>query len=222
MIRGRGGGLGAIGEHGGVSSGNAPPNQPDGSGSDELRPTGRPNARLRQTVRDMVISLVVVLAVIGVIMAITWRPAPDPVRAIDPAPTLELARSQADYPVVYPADLDPQWRPTSARWEATPDSIPLPAWQVGFVTPQGDYAQVGQTATDNPAFIAGQVGNARPTGEWAAWQTYEGVEQRALVSVEDGVTIVVSGTAPWETLQMLAERLSGSAVPTPVESPGPS
>jgi hypothetical protein len=187
--------------------------------SGELRPTGRPNARLRQTVRDMLISLVVVFAAIAAILIITWRPTPDPVREIDPTPTLELARSQAAYPVVYPASLDPAWRPTSARWEATAESMPLPAWQVGFVTPEGDYAQLGQSATDNPAYIAGQVGQARPAGEWSGWQTYEGVEQRALVRVEDGVTIVVSGTAPWETLQKLAGQLSGTAAPTPKVPP---
>lgn len=183
-----------------------------------LRPTGRPNARLRQTVRDMVISLVVVLAAIGVILALTWRPAPDPVRVIDPAPALTLARAQADYPVVYPADLDAGWRPTSARWELTPASMPDPAWHVGFVTPDDAYAQLGQSATENPAYLASQVGRGQPSGEWAGWQTYESAGQRALVSIVDGVTVVVSGTAEWPTLQALAERLSSTAVPPPPAS----
>lgn len=192
--------------------------------SGELRPTGRPNARLRQTVRDMVLSLAVVLAAIGVIFAITWRPLPDPVRVIDPAPELSLARAQASYPVVYPAGLDAGWRPTSARWEITPSSLPDPAWHVGFVTPADDYAQLGQSATENPAYVADQVGVARPAGEWAGWTRYDSADQRALVRIDDGVTVVVSGTAPWATLESLAERLSPTATPiptTPTATPSP-
>lgn len=193
------------------------PGQPDGSGTayppGELRPTGRPNARLRQTVRDMVLSLAVVLAAIAVIMLITWRPTPDPVRVIDPAPELTLARAQAEYPVLYPADLDAAWRPTSARWEITPTSEPDPAWHVGFVTPEDAYAQLGQSATDDESYIAGQVGAAEPAGEWQGWLRYDSPDQRALVRVQEGVTVVVSGTAPWPTLQVLAERLSPTAVP---------
>ncbi len=180
-----------------------------------LRPTGRPNARLRQTVRDMVLSLAVVLAAIAVIMAITWRPAPDPVRVVDPAPELALARAQAPYPVLYPADLDPSWRPTSARWEITPTSMPDPAWHVGFVTPEIDYAQLGQSASQDPAYVAEQIAGAEPAGEWNGWLRYDSADQRALVRVDGGVTVVVSGTAPWSSLELLADRLSPTGVPTP-------
>lgn len=202
------------------------PGQPDGSGMayppGELRPTGRPNARLRQTVRDMVLSLAVVLAAIAVIMLITWRPTPDPVRVVDPAPELSLARAQADYPVLYPADLDAAWRPTSARWEITPASEPDPAWHVGFVTPEDAYAQLGQSATDEESYVAGQVGAAEPAGEWQGWLRYDSPDQRALVRVQEGVTVVVSGTAPWPTLEVLAERLSPTAVPSAPQTSAPA
>lgn len=180
----------------------------------ELRPTGRPNARLRQTVRDMVLSLVVVLGAIGVILAITWRPSPDPVRVIDPGPVLAAARAQAPYPVLYPADLADGWRPTSARWEITPTSTPDPAWHLGLVTPHEEYAQVGQTASANTAYVTEQVGRSAPTGEWEGWQRYESSGQRALLRISDGVTIVVSGTASWQTLELLTQRLSATAGPT--------
>ena len=188
----------------------------------ELRPTGRSNARLRQTVRDMILSLVVVLAVIAVILVLTWRPAPDPVRVIDPTPALSLARVQADYPLLYPADLDAAWRATSARWEITPSSQPDPAWHVGFVTPDDAYAQLGQSATEDPSYVDDQVGVAKPAGEWEGWLRYDSADQRALVRFDGGVTVVVSGTAPWPTLQALAERLSPTAVPIPLESAVPT
>ena len=204
-------GDGPVAEASGPASATPGPAEPG-----ELRPTGRSNARLRQTVRDMILSLVVVLAVIAVILVLTWRPAPDPVRVIDPTPALSLARVQADYPVLYPADLDAAWRATSARWEITPSSQPDPAWHVGFVTPDDAYAQLGQSATEDPSYVADQVGIAKPAGEWDGWLRYDSSDQRALVRIDGGVTVVVSGTAPWPTLQLLAERLSPTAVPIPL------
>ncbi len=209
-----------IREHGRVSDDRpgteGPPPVPVVPG--ELRPTGRPNARLRQTVRDMVISLAVVLASIAVIMAITWRPTPDPVRVIDPTPVLVQARAEADYPILYPAGLDAAWRPTSARWEITPASAPDPAWHVGFVTPDDAYAQLGQSVTEDPSYVGDQIGAAEPAGEWEGWIRYDSIDQRALVRVDSGVTVVVSGTAPWPTLQVLAERLSPTGEPTRSET----
>jgi hypothetical protein len=166
----------------------------------------------------MLLSLVVVFAAIAAILLVTWRPTPDPVRVIDPTPTLALARAQADYPVLYPADLDAAWRPTSARWEITPASEPDPAWHVGFVTPDDAYAQIGQSATDDAAYVEEQVGQAQPAGDWQGWLRYDSTDQRALVRIDGGVTIVVSGTAPWPTMQLLAERLSPTAVPAPAQS----
>lgn len=224
MVDGQGVGLSMIGDHGGVTSdasvpesGEIPP-APRAEEPGALRPTGRPNARLLQTIRDMVISLAVVFVAIGAVMLVTWRPAPEPVRVVDPTPALLQARIEADYPVLYPADLDAAWRPTSARWEVTDASTPDPAWHVGFVTPEGAYAQIGQTASEESAYASQQIGNAQPAGEWNGWLRYDSVDERALVRVDGGVTIIVSGTAPWPTLQLLAERLSPTALPTPAGS----
>lgn len=185
----------------------------------ELRPTGRPNARLRQTVADMVRSLALVLGAVAVILLITWRPGPDPVKVVDPTPVLVQARVEAGYPVLYPADLTVDWRPTSARWSVTEESEPQPAWHVGFVTPADDYAQLGQSATDDPDYVAQQIGAAEPAGEWNGWVRYDAPGQRALVRVVDGVTIVVSGTADWPEIETVATTLSPTALPTgPPES----
>lgn len=185
----------------------------------ELRPTGRPNARLRQTVTDMVRSLALVLGVVAVVLLITLRPQPDPVHVIDPTPTLAAARATAPYPVLYPAGLGDDWRPTSARWQPTEGSAPDPAWHVGFVTPGDAYAQVGQSATQNPAYVREQTLGGQPvgmkaigaTGEWQQYDNGDGT--RSLMRVDAGVTVVVSGTADWVTLENLAARLSPQAVP---------
>jgi hypothetical protein len=131
---------------------------------DELRPTGRGNSRLGQTIGDMARSMVVVLVVVGAILLVTWRPQPDPIRAIDPTQDLVTARATAGFPVLYPEGLGQGWTPTSARWDLPEAAAPDPAWHVGFVTPDEQYAQLGQSATTNPDYIPAQTFNGVPLG----------------------------------------------------------
>lgn len=183
----------------------------------ELRPTGRPNARLRQTAADMIRSLALVLGVVAIVLLITLRPQPDPVRVVDPTPVLLSARAEAVYPVVYPQGLGEGWRPTSARWQPTPASDTVPAWHVGFVTPGDEYVQVGQSSTDDADYVVEQTSGGLPAGESAGgWQRYDnGDGTVSLVRVVDGVTVVISGTADWNVLEDVAGRLSPTALPNP-------
>lgn len=174
------------------------------------RPTGRPNARMRQTVGDMVRSLAIVLAVVGVLLLVTWRPQPDPVREVDVAPVLAVARSQAAFPVVLPVGMA-DYRPTSVRWEKTPASGDAPAWHVGYVTPQTQYVQVSQAAGVSEAFVAEQTGNAVIAGEvlvdGVPWQQMASDAGMSLVRVDGDVTTIVSGTVPLEELQGVVASL---------------
>lgn len=180
----------------------------------QVRPTGRPNARLRQSVADMVRSLALVLGVVAVVVIFAFRPQPEAVKVIDPGPELSLARAQADYPVLYPAALPDGWRPTSARWQPTEASAPEPAWHVGYVTPGDAYAQVGQSATTSPRYVVEQTAQGRIVDTTGEWQRYDnGKDRRSLVAIRSGITIVVSGTAEWDVLIDLADRLSPTAVP---------
>lgn len=205
-----------IRDDGPVSDTDAPRSQPPQD--DELRPTGRRNARLGQTVWDMVRSLALVLLAVAVVLLLTWRPQPEAVKVVDPTPVLVQARIEAPYPVLYPADLDAAWRPTSARWAVTEASDPDPAWHVGFVTPADTYAQIGQSASESESYIAQQTGGGEVVSVDGEWQRYEGPGaqgdiERSLVRVVGGVTVVVGGTASWEELQFLADRLSSEALP---------
>ena len=185
----------------------------------EVRPTGRRNARLGQTVWDMVRSLALVILAVAVVLLLTWRPQPEAVKVVDPTPVLIEARIEAPYPVLYPGDLDSAWRPTSARWEVTPASAPDPAWHVGFVTPDDAYAQIGQSASESAAFVIEQTDGGEVISVGGEWQRYEsrgpeGEQTRSLVRIVGGVTVVISGTASWDELTLLADRLSPEALPT--------
>lgn len=182
-----------------------------------LKLTGRQNSRLSQTVGDMARSIIIVLVVVGAVLLVTWRPQPEAIKAIDPLPELTSARATAGFDVLYPEDLGPGWVPTSARWDLPEAADPDPAWHVGFVTPDEGYVQIGQSATTNPAYVPAQTSNGAPVGEGPpGWQRYEtsGEDQtRSLVTVVDGVTIVVSGTVSWEVLTDVVARLSPTAIP---------
>jgi len=86
---------------------------------------------------------------------------------------------------------------------------------VGFVTPSDAYAQLGQSDTESAAYITEQTSDGVVVSVGGPWQRYEAGDTRSLVRVIDGVTIVVSGTADWNELTTLADRLSPQALPNP-------
>lgn len=177
-----------------------------------IRPTGRPAPRMRQTARDMVISMAVVLAVVGAFVVMAWRPTPDPIRVVDPAPVVAAAAASADFAVLEPTGLGSGWRATSARWEPTATSGAVPVLHIGYVTPADQYAQVTQARMDYAPYLAEQTGNGVAEGPQeigdASWVRMTGEnDDRSLVLLADGVTTVVYGSADWAELTALASSL---------------
>lgn len=190
----------------------------DGRVSDP-RPTGRANRGLRQNVGDMLRSMAVVLVVVAAIMVVTWRPQPDPVRTVSLEPSATLATTQADFPVfIVNPSLGGQV--TSVRWESTPDSDGELVWHVGYVTEDGEYLQLSQSAAESPAYLSEQTyaGQALPdfsdlpgsvqslTSQ--GWMPWAGDDRRSLVRMNDGSTTVLSGTASWAELGDAAQNLT--------------
>ena len=134
----------------------------------------------------------------------------DPVREVDPSTTVQLAASRADYPVVAPADLPDGYRPTSARTDAGTaqegDPVTL---EIGYVTPSTEFAGF-VVSDDSRARPVRQVldgaredGTVRLDGEtWTRSTTSRG--ETALSRVEDGVTVVVTGSATEGELETVA------------------
>lgn len=186
-------------------------------GVSEVEPTGRGNARLRQTVWDLVRSMAVVLALVFVIVILAWRPEPDAVKVVDPAPVFAIAAAQATFPVVEPAGLSDDWRPTSVRWEPTEKSESLPVMHVGYVTPSDSYAQVSQSTARSAAFLDEQTAGGRSVGAQDVagqqWETWESGTRRSLVLGEGSAVTIVSGTGTWDELATLAGALEPVATP---------
>lgn len=185
--------------------------------SADPQPTGRSTGQLRKTVADMIRSMAVVLAAVFVIVLLAWRPTPEAVTVIDPGPAIGLAIASADFPVSVPTALAAGWRPTSARWEPTEDSLGVPVLHLGYVTPSDEYAQVSTGRVATEPFLDAQTSGGAPTGTrevaGVTWQTWESGDRRSLVLIDetaaDGpVVTIVSGTGEWSEVEGLARSLS--------------
>lgn len=165
--------------------------------------------RAKRGFRDLILSLAVVTVFVAFLFAMVWRPSPDPVRTVDPAPMLRVARAEAEYPVLAPVGLSSGWRSTSARFEVDGTAS---TWFLGYVTPDDEFVAVTQTDGEPGDFIAEQTVQGQPDGERIIkgdqWQQYIADDQRSLVRSTDTSTTVVTGTVSYEQLQDFVGRLS--------------
>jgi len=183
------------------------------------KPTGRPMRGLRQNVGDMVRSMAVVLAVVGVVLLVTWRPQPDPIKEVSLEPLVTFASSQAGFPVFV---IDTEAQPTSVRWESTEASDGQLVWHVGYVSSDEQYLQLSQSLADSDTYLAEQTVDGLRLADYAnlpgtvqelttdGWVPCENGSidaRRSLVRTNDGSTTIISGTGPWSDLGDAARSL---------------
>ncbi len=132
------------------------------------------------------------------------------VRTVDPSTSVQLAAARAGYQVLAPAGLAEDYRPTSARTDAggagEGDPVTL---EIGYLTPSEEFAGFvvsDDRGADPVAAVLGgakEAGTAEIDGErWTRSTTAEG--ETALYREADGVTILVTGSAPDEELETVA------------------
>lgn len=162
--------------------------------------------RTKRGIRDLILSLAVVALFVAFLFAVVWRPAPEAVKPVDTRFPLEAARTQADYPVLFPEGLAAGWTPTSARFDAGTST-----WFLGYVTPEEQYVAVTQTAGESADFVQEQTLEGRADGtreiDGEQWQQFVTGDQRSLVRTSDGSTTVVTGTVDYEQLQAFIGKL---------------
>jgi hypothetical protein len=138
---------------------------------------------------------------------------------------LEL-RNIAPYVSWAPQGLPARWRCTSSRLTTTPAS-----WHVGYVTPSDQYAALEQSDETPPDQFISRMINVDPTKRGSLrgirevagvpWEEYFRVDKKqySLVRRLPGVTLVVSGTASYDELAVMAGSLQQqpkqSAAPKP-------
>jgi hypothetical protein len=175
-----------------------------------------PDRRSKQTFANMLRSLVpLVLIILAVVWWTNFRQSTDvqPVKAIDPSTTVQLAANRAGYQLLVPTDLPRGYRPTSARTDAgnagEGDPVTL---EIGYVTPKDQFAEYVVSDDPRADAVTALLNDATPDGTvqigadtWTrATRVHERDEEMVLSRTVDGVTVVVSGSASDAELETVA------------------
>jgi hypothetical protein len=170
----------------------------------------------RMNAANMVRSLLPLVVICLLIVAWqAFRSGPDVgVRTVDPSSSVQLAAARAGYQLLVPAGLDEDYRTTSARTDAgnagEGDPVTL---EIGYLTPEEEYA--GFVVSDDrdadplAAVLDGaqEQGSVDLAGEsWTRSTTVDG--ETALWREADGVTALVTGSAPDEELETVAAAVA--------------
>ncbi|WP_349636876.1 DUF4245 domain-containing protein [Streptomyces sp. 549] len=164
-----------------------------------------------KTVRDMVLSMAVIgLGAWFLYLFLPNDDQQDPVREVSYRTELVTAERAAPYGLAAPEGLPASWRATSVFYKAQSDHGAV--WHLGFMDPDNEYAAVEQSDADPRRFVAKVTHRAEATEQTEQvngeeWVYHEGVKYDALVLEQDGVTTVVTGTAPRGRLVELASAL---------------
>jgi hypothetical protein len=160
---------------------------------------------------DMVRSLV---PLVVVILVIVWLSSPDdvdPVRDVDPGPTLAYAATVANFDVLAARRLPDGWRATSARVDPPAaqegDAVTV---TVGYVTPSEEFAEVVQGSGAEGQLLVDVLGEEYTASDvsvdgWRVAETAGG--ELALLHVADGSNVIVTGSADEIELRVLADSL---------------
>lgn len=178
--------------------------------------------RLMSGVPGYAVAMLCCLAVVGLVLLITPRRNENAITRVDYRGDLAGLTAVAPYPVWAPEGLPAGWYPTSSRLTGTSGG-PV-AWHLGFYTPGKQYAAL-EESDERPGghggFIDRMTSQGRPDGtatvagaEWA--RTFrKDKNQRSLVRRLPGVTLVVTGTAGYDELAVLAGSLRQQPKPSP-------
>ena len=91
--------------------------------------------------------MVVIILLAGAIWALVPRPNAEPLRAVDVAGAAARATGRLRFAPAVPQGLPAGWVPTSAGLRDSGDGVVT--WHIGYVTPDGHYASIEQTAHAN-------------------------------------------------------------------------
>jgi hypothetical protein len=181
--------------------------------------------RLMSGLPGYIVAMLACLGVVGVVMLITPRRNPGAMPRVDYRGDLSGLEAIAPYSVYTPEGLTPQWYPTSSRLTGKANG-PV-AWHLGFYTPQKQYAAL-EESNEQPSgpggFVDRMTSQGHPDGSaqvaGATWEkTFrKDKKQRSLVRRLNGLTLVVTGTASYDELAVLASSLKPRPKPSPARS----
>lgn len=187
----------------------------------EAAPTAaerRAARRANQTTFNLVLALLASLAVVAVIVAIVVRPDMEP-RTVDYVAAGASAQASVDETLAVPS-LPEEWRANRAELVADP-SDGVARWEVGFLTPGGEFIALVQGIDANATWLVAETKNETADGTvrlgGLAWDRYDrrdvsnpGNYAYLLSTVEGASTIVLHGTAADAEFETLAAAVAES------------
>lgn len=185
----------------------------------EAAPTAaerRAARRANQTAFNLVLALLASLGIVLFLVVVVVRPEMEP-RTVDFRESGAAAQSAVDEPLAVP-DLPDDWTANRAELVADP-ADGVTRWEIGFLTPNGEYIGLVQGIDANDSWLADQVHSARADGTerigGLTWNSYDrrdvddpGNVEYALVTTSGASTIVLGGTATDEEFAVLAAAVA--------------
>ncbi|TYB46558.1 DUF4245 domain-containing protein [Actinomadura chibensis] len=215
-----------------AGAGDAPPEGASG-GRPVVEVSPAVHKRLTTGLGGFAMAMGACLVLVLAIYLITPRSESEVEQSVDYGSQLWAMRSDAPYTVHAPEGLPSAWRPTSSRLTGLGSGGKEPvAWHLGFVTPSDEYAALEQSNEKASEFVPRMANSSKPTGtqtvNGVAWTTYlnKGKKANTLArTLPDGTSLVVTGTASYAELGILAAALkpqakSGGLTPSATATPG--
>lgn len=185
----------------------------------EAAPTAterRAARRANQTAFNLILALIASLGIVLFLVVVVVRPEME-ARTVDFREIGAAAQRSVDEPLAVP-DLPADWTANRAELVAAP-ADGVTRWEIGFLTPEGEYIGLVQGVDANDSWLADQVHGARSDGTerigGLTWNRYDrrdaddpGNVEYALVSTSGASTIVLGGTATDEEFAVLAAAVA--------------
>jgi hypothetical protein len=157
------------------------------------RPAPAKKKRGRETAGDMLRSLGVVMVLVLMMWFFAQPPDSDEAELRTVDPSADVAALRADVPSApAPAGLDERWRSTSST--LTADGL-----RIGWVTPDGEYAEYAASTLPRAEVLPDLVGTKAERGEalqvdGSSWERYREADGSVSLVRSYGSTLVVVGT----------------------------
>jgi hypothetical protein len=172
--------------------------------------------RANQTTFNLVLALIASLGIVLFLVVVVVRPEMEP-RTVDYQQIGAGAQTGIDEQLAVP-DLPDGWSANRAELVAAP-ADGVARWEIGFLTPDGQYIGLVQGIDANPSWVADQVRSAPAVGTerigGLAWDAYDrreiddpGNVEYALVTTSGASTIVLGGTASDQEFAVLAAAIA--------------
>ena len=171
--------------------------------------------RANQTTFNLVLALAASLAIVLVLVAVVVRP--EQTRPLVDYREAGVGARSFDEHFVVP-DLPEEWTANRAQLFADP-ADGVPRWEVGFLTPDGDFIQLVEGIDANQSWLADTTVDAESDDDvrigGLAWDVYDrrdvddpGNHAYILVTASEPLTLVLHGTASDEEFEILAAALA--------------